>query len=56
MTARGEEPYGSVAEAAAHAGAFLQRYADETVEAHAECIERHLDAGGDLFDCDGRPL
>ncbi|MGW1189253.1 hypothetical protein [Streptomyces sp. NPDC002559] len=56
LTAQGEEPYGSVAEAAAHAGAFLQRYADEDTDAHAECIEPHLCADGDLVDCDGRPL
>ncbi|MGP3983780.1 hypothetical protein [Streptomyces sp. KR80] len=55
-TAQGEEPYGSTAEAAAHAGAFLQRHAHDPDAAHADCIEPHRDADGEYADCGGTPL
>ena len=56
-TDQGEEPYGSQAEAAAHARAFLAQHEDTSREAvHAGCFMPHLDAYGEHIDCDGRPL
>ncbi|MFF3327619.1 hypothetical protein [Streptomyces sp. NPDC002889] len=37
VTEKGPEPYGSASEAAAHAGAFLQRHACDLDAAHADC-------------------
>ncbi|MEJ8662277.1 hypothetical protein [Streptomyces sp. MS1.AVA.4] len=56
VTEKGPEPYGSAAEAAAHAGAFLQRHSHDPDAAHADCIEPHRGADGEYVDCDGRPL
>ncbi|GAA1377271.1 hypothetical protein ACFPK5_00290 [Streptomyces beijiangensis] len=55
-TAKGEEPYGSQAEAAAHAGAWLQRHQYDPAAAHADCIEPHRDSKGEYVDCDGVAL
>ncbi|WP_328406412.1 hypothetical protein OHS70_38410 (plasmid) [Streptomyces sp. NBC_00390] len=56
VTEKGPEPYGSAAEAAAHAGAFLQRHAYDQDAAHADCIEPHRDADREYVDCAGKPL
>ncbi|MFG2895058.1 hypothetical protein [Streptomyces sp. NPDC048248] len=56
VTEHGQEPYGSIAEAAAHAGAFLQRHAYDPSATHGDCTEPHRDSKGEYVDCDGQPV